>query len=85
MILLKKSYWGAKKMNKLTAIDAEYIIKPDDKQDSLIIGVVSRQLNASCWLRINDEYLSKATCKSLLTDLQAMESSMVYQKGRGLV
>lgn len=71
---------------KLTAIDAEYIIKEDhENKNCLIIGVISKSLNASCWLRINDEYLSKATAQSLLIDLKAMESSIVYQKEKDLL
>lgn len=73
-----------RKMDKLKAIDAEYVIKRDDnKTDSLIIGVLSKSLNCSCWLRINNDYLSKATVESLLTDIEAMESNMVYQKQKG--
>lgn len=67
-------------MNKFIAMDAEYIIKQDKDSKRLIIGVTSKIMNASCWLRINDDYLSRATCKSLITDLQAMESEMVFKK-----
>jgi len=69
--------------HELKALDAEYMIKVDhENNDSLIIGVTSKLLNASCWLRINDSYLSKTSVKSLLGDLKAMESNMVYKAKR---
>lgn len=70
--------------NKLKAIDAEYIIKRDPESNKMILGVLSKELNASCWMRINNEYLSKATIESIWTDLETMESSMVYQTLNGL-
>ena len=59
--------------------DAEYFIQLEDSSSHLIIGVRSKSLNANCALRINNDYLSKATCESIIEDLQAMESNMVYQ------
>ena len=64
----------------LTCIDAEYFIQLEDVfTKHLIIGVRSKILNANCAMRINDEYLSTATCETIAQDLQTMESNMVYQ------
>ncbi len=68
------------------AFDAEYVIKQDgESTDTLIIGVLSKSLNASSWLRINNDYLSKCTTESLLKDLRGMAKSMVYQKNNNLL
>lgn len=69
-------------MSELSIVDAEYFITPDDKRiDSLILCVKSKSLNAYCALRIDDSYLSQATCKTILRDLKALEQNLAYQKG----
>lgn len=71
---------------KFICLDAEYFIKPEEGfKDSMIIGVCSKSLNANCALRINNKYLSKSTCASIIQDLRAMESSMVNQANNNLL
>lgn len=73
-------------MSEFLCADAEYFIQPQEWfTDNLIIGVRSKALNANCALRINNEYLSKATCESIMKDLRALESNMVYQANNNLL
>lgn len=73
-------------MKNFVCLDAEYFIQPEkDCVDTIIIGVRSKALNANCALRINNEYLSKSTCESIMSDLRAMESNMVYQANNNLL
>lgn len=73
-------------MSNLICADAEYFISfQNEREGNLVIGVRSKALNANCALRINNEYLSKATCQSIKQDLQALESNMVYQANNNLL
>ena len=73
-------------MNDLSCVDAEYFICKDGyTNDSLIIGVKSKALNANCSLRIDDKYLSESTCGSIMKTLKGMESNLVYQSKNGLI
>jgi len=61
-------------------IDIEYVIKEDYKnEDCLLLGAISKSLNASCWVRMNNDHLSKETAQSILKTLREMEMSIVYQ------
>lgn len=73
-------------MTEFICLDAEYFIEPDkESKNSIIIGARSKTLNANCALRINNKYLSTATCESIMRDLRGMESNMVYQANNDLL